>query len=179
MMKDLLRCVEAAQSGDEAALESLLEQLRPVFQRFFKKRIGIRPEIEDLVQNSLLRVHRGLPALKEPAKIRGFAMKAAVFELNDFYRGRYSMRELLIDTLPDHIESASETQLITALDIEKALAELSPGAREILRLREEGYRYKEIAERMGSTEAAVKMMVKRSFEKLRNMLPIIILFPLW
>ena len=39
-----------------------------------------------------------------------------------------------------------------------------------MELREYGYRYEEIANIVGSTEAAIKMQVKRAFEKMRDML---------
>jgi RNA polymerase sigma-70 factor (ECF subfamily) len=169
-MDDLFGRVVAAQSGDAEALEGILRQIRPVFRAFFIKRIGERPEVDDLIQNSLLRIHRGLKDLKDPAKLRGFAMKAALYELNDYYRGRYSVREVLVNTLPDRIGPPTEARLITAMDIDAALAEISSKARNIIELREVGYRYEEIADMIGSTEAAVKMQVKRAFEKLREIL---------
>ncbi len=58
----------------------------------------------------------------------------------------------------------------TQMDLEKALAALSPRARRIIELREYGYRYEEIANIVGSTEAAIKMQVKRAFEKMRDLL---------
>ncbi len=57
------------------------------------------------------------------------------------------------------------------MDIESALAEFSPRARKIIELREIGYRYEEIADMIGRTEAAVRMQVKRAFEKLIKLLP--------
>ena len=47
---------------------------------------------------------------------------------------------------------------------------LSPRARYILELREYGYRYKEIADMIDTSEAAVKMQVKRAFERMRRLL---------
>jgi RNA polymerase sigma-70 factor (ECF subfamily) len=56
------------------------------------------------------------------------------------------------------------------LDIEQALATLTPHARRIVELRAYGYRYQEIARLLQTTEAAVKMQVKRAFEKMRQLL---------
>jgi RNA polymerase sigma-70 factor (ECF subfamily) len=178
-MDDLVQLVHSAQAGDQRAGEQLLIQLQPVFQRFFRKRIGAKIEVDDLVQNSLLRVHRGLPDLKDPEKLRGFAMKAAFFELNDFYRGRYSIRELLLEALPEKEAYNAESVYIDELDVAAALKDLSPRAREIVVLREKGFRYEEIATMIDSTEAAVKMQVKRAFKKLREILTLLFAFFPW
>ena len=56
------------------------------------------------------------------------------------------------------------------MDIERALEVLTPKARRIIELREMGYPYKDIADMVETTEAAVKMQVKRAFERLRGVL---------
>ena len=129
-----------------------------------------RPAVDDLVQNTLLRVHGGLDALKDPERLKAFAMKAALFELHDLYRGRYGPKESLYDPdfPPEAAPSAAEAG--AAVDAERALALLTPRARRILELRECGYRYQEIAEMIGTSEAAIKMQVKRAFDKMRRVL---------
>lgn len=169
------QAVVRAQQGDEAERGRLLAALEPILRAFFRARIGHGPDADDLVQNTLIRVHRGLEALQNPARLKAFAMKAALFELQDFYRGRYSARESLYD--PD-IPPSDPAGMGTAglrLDIEKAMAELSPHARRIVELREMGYPYSEIAETLETTEAAVKMQVKRAFERLREALGALVL----
>jgi RNA polymerase sigma-70 factor (ECF subfamily) len=167
--------VEQAQAGDGAAREQLLVNLEPLLRAFFIKRIGYQSAVDDLVQNTLLRVHGGLEALKDPSRLKAFAMKAALFELHDLYRGRYSPKERLYD--PDRPpESLGEGNTAgAAFDVERALSLLTPRARRILELREYGYRYQEIAEMIGTSEAAIKMQVKRAFEKMRNVLTSVVL----
>ena len=166
--------VRRAQQGDEKARNDILEALNQLLRAFFIKRIGLKPEVDDLVQNTLLRVHRGLADLKDQSSLKAFAMKAALFELQDLYRGRYSAKEMLYD--PDHSpeQRTNDGPASRQLDLEKALQALSPKARRIIELREFGYRYEEIAEMIGSTEAAIKMQVKRAFEKLRGLLVILL-----
>ncbi len=166
------QAVVRAQAGDAAARERLLAALTPVLRGFFRARIGGRTEVDDLVQNALLRVHRGLDELQQPDRLKAFAMKAALYELQDHYRGRYSARETLYD--PDMPPADEGTrpgdQVGLRYDLERALAALTPHARQIIELRELGYPYLEIAETLGTTEAAVKMQVKRAFERLRGLL---------
>lgn len=167
-----------AQQGGERARSLLLERLQPILRGFFVKRIGPRAEVDDLIQNTLLRVHNGLADLKDPERLKAFAMKAALFELHDLYRGRYGMKERLYD--PDQPPSWGEAARdhAAAVDLDRALATLTPKARRILELREYGYPYEEIAEMVGTTEAAIKMQVKRAFERLRRVLALVLLVAL-
>ena len=162
--------VQRAQAGDDAALETVLKRLEPILRAFFIKRIGYRTEVDDLVQNTLLRVHGGLESLRDPERLKAFSMKAALFELHDLYRGRYGPKETLYD--PDLApEPMGDDRVAGAgVDVERALGLLTPRARRILELREYGYRYQEIAEMIGTSEAAIKMQVKRAFDKMRQVL---------
>ncbi len=167
--------VERAQAGDDHAREQLLSNLQPVLQAFFIKRIGLKHTVDDLIQNTLLRVHGGLVALKDPNRLKAFAMKAALFELHDLYRGRYGPKEVLYDPeYPPERAERNDTSAGIAVDLERALSILTPRARRILELREYGYRYQEIAEMIGTSEAAIKMQVKRAFEKMRNVLTAVV-----
>jgi RNA polymerase sigma-70 factor, ECF subfamily len=166
--------VEQAQQGDERARALLLGRLEVLFRRFFVSRIGPRDEVGDLVQNALLRVHTSLHALQRTDRLKAFAMKAAVFELHDYYRGRYSPRESNFDPDLPTPGSVDPAPTGTRIDVERALELLTPKARRILELREMGYPYKEIAEMVDTTEAAVKMQVKRAFERMRSALTTVI-----
>ncbi len=165
--------VQKAQAGDERARARLLAALEPVLRSYFTGRIGRRPDVDDLVQNTLVRLHTSLDDVEKPGSLKAFALKAALFELHDFYRGRYAMKERLYDPEappPPDGGSAENAGAGHRLDAEKALAALSPHARRIIELRAYGYRYKEIAQMIGSTEAAIKMQVKRAFEAMRDAL---------
>lgn len=162
--------VARAQEGDAAARDQLLAAVVPPLRAFFRSRIGAAPEADDLVQNVLLRVHRGLDDLQRADRFKAFAMKAAFFELQDYYRGRHTSREALFDPdlpTPGRVD-AEDVGL--RVDLERALETLTEHARAILEMRELGYPYVEIAETLDTTEAAVKMQVKRAFEKLRDVL---------
>lgn len=158
--------VARARRGDAAARQRMLVALKPILTRFFAGRLGERADVDDLVQNTLLRIHTKLDDLHDEARLRGFAMKAALFELHDYYRGRYSAKEQILDAEQPVADAPEEPGV--ALDVERALADLSPRARRILELRAYGYRYEEIAGMLESTEAAVKMQVKRALEKVRD-----------
>lgn len=135
--------------------------------------------MDDLVQNTLLRLHRALPELNDPSSLKPFAMKAAVFELQDYYRGRYSAKEHLFDPGAPPVVQIVEHDEGIELDYGHMMSAISPNARRILELRAYGYRYDEIGEAVGSSEAAIKMQVKRALDKLRRLFSaLIILNPL-
>ena len=171
--------VQRAQDGDERARTALFRATEPILRGYFTKRIGRDPAVDDLVQNTLVRLHEGLADLQKPGSLKPFLMKAALYELQDYYRGRYDMKETLYD--PDGPPEHTGGEALGArlndgrpsgaeIDVERALAALSDKARRIIELREYGYRYKEIARMVGTTEAAVKMQVKRAFDKMHDAL---------
>jgi RNA polymerase sigma-70 factor (ECF subfamily) len=163
-----------AQAGDARARDAILMHIQPILRGYFIKRIGRQPEVDDLVQNTLLRVHTGLKDLAKPGSLKAFAMKAALYELQDYYRGRYDMKEHLYNPdLPPPAHTEDPTRG-AGMDVERALEVLTPHARRIIELREYGYRYKEIAQMVDTTEAAVKMQVKRAFDKMRDALGVLL-----
>lgn len=162
--------VSLARSGDPDAREALVRAVQPVLRAFFRKRLGSSPDVDDLVQNTLIRIHRGLSDLEQADRFKAFAMKAAFFEVQDFYRGRYSSREALFDPDLPTPGVSYPANVGAEIDAEHALSLLTPKARRIIELRELGYPYAEIAEMVETTEAAVKMQVKRAFDRLRKLL---------
>lgn len=160
--------VERAQQGDDRALQEVIDRLKPMLRAFFTSRIGRRAEVDDLVQNTLLRLHRGLSDLNDLRRLKSFVMKGAVFELQDYYRGRYRGKERLFDPKNPPVIGESEAEAAANIDVERMLSVLSEKARKILEMRELGYRYEEIADALDTTEAAIKMQVKRAFDKMRD-----------
>jgi len=167
--------VQRAKEGDDAAVDAVLRGLEPIMRGYFTRRIGHRTEIDDLVQNSLIRVHRSISDLNNVSRLQAFAMKGALYELQDFYRGRYSARELLHEILEPFGPVTEPDRPEDRLDLDRALSSLTPLARRIIELRQLGFKYTEIAAEVDSSEAAVKMQVKRAFEKLRNLLGVLLL----
>lgn len=162
--------VEQAQQGNAQALNRLMELLDPVLRSFFRKRLGgNRSEIDDLVQNTLLRVIHSLHDLREPDRLKSFTLRAAIFELQDLFRGRYAAREERYQ-VEVHPEPSHQDPQDIRLDVQQAVAQLPERTREILELKEIGYKYQEIALMLGLTESAIKMQVKRAYERLQEIL---------
>ncbi len=160
--------VKQARDGDGAAFRRLVGKIEPMLRAFFVSRLGRRTDVDDLVQNTLVRLHRGISDLKDAERLKSFTMRAAVFELQDYYRGRYSTKERLFDPVRPPKTGSEEPYAAATVDVERVMSILTEKARTILEMREYGYRYEEIADSLGTTEAAVKMQVKRALDKLRD-----------
>lgn len=67
----------AAVAGDRRALEALLRELGPVVLRACRGILG-PTEADDAAQESLIKLARALPSLREEAAARGFATRIAI-----------------------------------------------------------------------------------------------------
>ena len=161
--------VRRARSGEEAAVNLLLVRLKPVLKKYFTGRLKDTFSVDDLVMNTILRTKKSLPKVQTVESFRAFAFKAASYELRDYYRGRYSPKESLPDPERTPESAAQDTSHAAGLrlDIERALRLLSDRARSIIELKLQGYKYREIARTLDTSEGAVKMQVRRAFAALR------------
>jgi RNA polymerase sigma factor (sigma-70 family) len=138
--------------------------------------------VDDLTQETYLRLLRNLTTIREPMKLRSFVAKVALHVTQDYFREKYREKE---EDLEPHLltTSASEgglsrgpdqasldDQAVRKVDLERALAELPDKARQIILLRAEGHKYEEISDQVGLTVSGVKMQVKRNLEKLKTAL---------
>jgi RNA polymerase sigma factor (sigma-70 family) len=70
--------VVAAQSGDPAAREDLVAISLPLVYSIVGRALGEHPDVDDVVQDTMVRVVRDLPALREPDSFRAWLSAIAV-----------------------------------------------------------------------------------------------------
>lgn len=194
-IEETLRLVEAAQGGDERALNKLFERYLPRTRRIVACRMGWRltqvEEYEDLVQETLLRVFRGLERFEARsegsfrrwvAHLVECAIRDAARRATRAKRGGGAVQrwgDLADDTLsssifasetptPSAIASASETEE----RIERCLQKLPERYRELIVLRSLcGMSYEEIAESMGVDRVAtIRMACSRAVQRLAELM---------
>jgi RNA polymerase sigma-70 factor (ECF subfamily) len=178
-LADLLR---KAQQGDENALNLLCRELEGNIRGYFWTKFRDNDIVDDLSQETFIRLLRNLTTIREPMKLRSFVAKVALHVTQDYFREKYRAKE---EELEPHLftTSASEggfdrgsgqaetdDQAVLNVDLERALAELPDKARQIIVLRAEGHKYEEISAQVGLTVSGVKMQVKRNLEKLKTAL---------
>ncbi len=169
------------QKGEKNALENLCKALESIMRGYFRSKFSDASLVDDLCQETYLRLLNNLPTLKEPMKLKNFVLKVSYHVLQDYYREKYHQQEKFsnIDIADDKQDTAFTenihahsplANISETMDIKKALAEFSEKTRKILLLKADGYKYEEIAVMLDISESSVKMQVKRGMEKLKNLL---------
>lgn len=74
---DLTALVVQARAGDTTAREELLGAHLPLIYNIVGRALAGHPDVDDLVQETMLRALRGLPALREPDRFRSWLVAIA------------------------------------------------------------------------------------------------------
>jgi RNA polymerase sigma-70 factor (ECF subfamily) len=150
----------------------LLDELRPVSFAIAYRMLGSVSEAEDVVQESLLRVHQALEAGEQIASPRGFVAtvttRLAINELRsararrERYVGEWLPEPIVTDSGDDparHAEFADSLSLAVLVMLES----LSPEQRAVLLLHDVfDYPYPEIAAIVGKSEVNVRQLATRA-----------------
>ena len=158
--------------GEVTARDRLLDELRPASFAIAYRMLGSVSEAEDVVQESLLRVHQALEAGEEIASPRAFVAtvttRLAINELHsararrERYTGEWLPEPIVTDGLDDparHLETADSLSLAMLVLLES----LSPEQRAVLLLRDVfDYGYAEIARIVGKTPENARQLGARA-----------------
>jgi RNA polymerase sigma-70 factor (ECF subfamily) len=160
------------QEGDSAAASALIDRLSPRLYRFFAAQSGSRPDADDLLQETWLRIHKvrhtyrpGEPALPW---FYAIARHIRVDHYRKSVRTSNGARELeaMAKTAAAIPERSDQGEDLAAL-----LAPLSEGERDVLEmLKVAGMSLEEVARATSSTVGSVKQKVHRAYKKLRTAL---------
>ena len=172
--------------GDEEAFRQLIERHQDrVYGTVAKMLGGTGPDVEELAQEIFLRVWRAAPRYQVKAKFTTWLMTITRNLVFTFFESKKSRRNELSEQAPvggEDFTTAREASLNrTAADelsgkelaeaVEKACAELPHGQRMVVHLRQhEGMEFEEIAKVMGMSLTAVKALMFRARENLREKL---------
>jgi RNA polymerase sigma-70 factor (ECF subfamily) len=162
-----------AQAGDQQAYASLLVLLTSTTRQFARARLGSVTWLDDVVQETLLTVHRALPTY-DPARPFGpWFYAIASSRLIDAVRRerRITRREVPRDPTFDVAAPTAGGDDIDAEAIRAAVGRLPDRQREVieaLKYRDESVR--DIAGRMNMTMSAVKVSAHRGYRTLRKLL---------
>ena len=120
---------------------------------------------EDLTQEVFVRVWQKLPTFRGESALSTWIHTVAVRTTLENMRSE-SRREARVTVTDDPGRYAAEAKRAmpeTAVDLERAIAALPPGARKVLLLHDvTGYRYHEIAEMLGVSLGTVKSQLNRA-----------------
>jgi RNA polymerase sigma-70 factor (ECF subfamily) len=163
-----------AQGGDQAAYASLLVLLTSTTRHFARARLGAVPWIDDVVQETLLAVHRARQTYDPGRPFAPWFYAVASSRLIDAVRRerRVTSRELPGDQLPEpHADQVSERDEIDVDAIHAAVASLPPQQREVIEaLKFQDQSVREVAGRLSMSESAVKVTAHRGYQALKRLL---------
>ncbi|MFJ2633598.1 sigma-70 family RNA polymerase sigma factor [Streptomyces sp. NPDC093221] len=80
--------VSAARAGDQAALDRLVAECLPLVYNIVGRALDGHDDVDDVVQETLLRVVRGLSDLRDPAAFRSWLVAIAVRQVRDREQAR-------------------------------------------------------------------------------------------
>jgi RNA polymerase sigma factor (sigma-70 family) len=83
-----LATVVAAQRGDRDALDALAAGYLPLVYNVVGRAMNGHPDVDDVVQETMLRAVRGVGDLRDPAAFRSWLVAIAIRQVRDSYRDR-------------------------------------------------------------------------------------------
>jgi RNA polymerase sigma-70 factor, ECF subfamily len=167
--------MRAAQDGDRVAYESLLTEVATAVREFVRKRLVNADGLEEVVQDTLLSIHRDRHTYDPQRPFQPWMFAIARHRLFDHTekRRRRSRIEVLSDAEaedPHSSETAARERRAPGI-LRHALAQLSRTQREIIEmLKLDGLSVAEIASRTGMTASTVKVTAHRGYKRLRALI---------
>lgn len=164
--------VNAVLNGDREAFRGLVERYQEAYLLYAGRMVSSRAVAEDVVQESFIAAYEKLETCEYPERFASWCFHIVRNRCHDHLRSprsRPSDPEDL-DALPADGEDPGEA--VERSDLRAvlvgAMASLSPLLREAFVLyHEQSLTYPQMAERLGASESALKMRVKRAREELQ------------
>ena len=163
--------VRAVLAGDRDRYAQLVERYRDRYARYAARMLGSVDAAEDAVQDAFVRAYDQLSQCKEPDKFVGWfflILRNRCFAERRRNRSSASLEAAAEVAAVDRTDGGAETaERRGALQL--ALLALTPDQREVFVLKHvEGLSYGEIAERLSTSIASLKMRMHRAYDRLRE-----------
>jgi RNA polymerase sigma-70 factor, ECF subfamily len=183
--RDNTNLIRAAQQGNTAAFEQLVQQYDRAVLRLTVHLTGSQEDGQDIYQEAFLRAYLNLPRFRFECSFYTWIYRIATnLCLDHLRRRRFRTRELsttnspegeereLLDRIPDERPGASPERNMTSRvlreQIRDALSNLSPRERMVFELKHyHGLQLKTVAGILKTTEGTVKNTLFRATYKLR------------
>ncbi len=171
---NLEKLMQQALAGDQHAYAALLHETARLLRPFLAKRLRLADEVEDLTQEILISIHKARHTYDGNRPYKPWAYAIAKFRLLDHLRTHYADQLRHAVDFDELEESLHEPVTESGMSYESISAEvqkLPAKQATILQLmHQDGYTAKEVAEKTGMTESAVKVAAHRAYKVLRKRL---------
>ena len=173
--------MERYAKGDEDAFAELYDAIAPRLFGFLRKAMRDDVAAEDLMQQTLLQIHRARGSFISGAAVMPWALAIARRLVIDSVRRRRLERRIFSDApaddemLPESAAGMSTDDLVHARRLEQRIQQRLASLPEVQRtayrlLQQEGLSLKLAAEVLGTSVSAVKQRAHRAYEALRALL---------
>ena len=160
--------------GDQRAYATLLQETACLLRPFLARRLSFSNEVDDLTQEILISIHKARHTSDGLRPYVPWAYAIARFRLQDFLRAHYADQLRHAVDFDELEESLPEAVTETGLSYESIHAEVKKlpekQATILQMMHGEGYTAKEVAEKTGMNESAVKVAAHRAYKILRSKL---------
>lgn len=148
------------------SFDEIFETYHPEVYRYVQRLTGRPEEAADITQETFRRL---LEQDESPDDVKGWLVTVALNQVRDRERTASRRRELAAgeDLLPDSPERPDQAygRNERVSEARRALDTLNERDRKMLLLREEGFKYREIAEMVGVKPGSVGTMLARALEQ--------------
>jgi RNA polymerase sigma factor (sigma-70 family) len=163
-----------ARAGDPGAQAQIYALVAPGVFALIRRIVGIRAVAEDVFQDTMIMVFEQLHQYRQEAPLGAWAGKIALSRSLMFLRSPWHRARLSFGSHADAEALLAPAAVCVpgpnpeALDMERALASLTPTARAVVWLFEvEGWSHEEIARSFGRTVSFSKSQLARAHIRLR------------
>ena len=161
-------------AGQAAAFSVLFARYGPRLLRVMSRGVSRPSDVQDLVQQTFLQLHRARHDFRPGAKLRPWLFTIALNLKRQYFRraGRRSEASLAQEGVPEPVAITGDPERdLRSARVRKALDGLPEAQREVIALHWfEGLSFREISEAVGASVSAVKVRAHRGYEKLRRAL---------
>lgn len=161
-------------AGDQRAYAQLLHESARLLRPFLSHRLRVASEVDDVLQEILLSVHKARHTYDGQRPYKPWLYAIAKFRLLDYLRAHYAdpfRHALDFDELEEYLPDDVTESAISYESIRAEVEQLPEKQATILRLiHRDGYTAKEVAEKIGMNESAVKVAAHRAYKVLRKKL---------
>lgn len=164
-------------AGDLLAYRALFDRYAAVLHRLALRRLRSEADAGDVVQQTLLQLHRARNDFRPGSRVRPWLFTIAMNLVRGHYRSKGRRREQSLDGTPHEPAGEGEpegTQLVSEQQkrVHAALAQLPEAQRTVIELHWfDECPYEEISHIVGASVAAVRVRAHRGYERLREILP--------
>lgn len=159
-----------AQAGDRDAYAALLVDVTPLLERYLGRRVSDPTEIHDVVQETLIHLHRARHTYDPRRRFEPWLLAIARHAAIDHARRRIGRlaREVPVDHLPDQpvLDGAPAVQRLA-----QAIEALPPSQREAFELLQlDGLSADAAAARIGVRPGTLRVRAHRAYTRIRALL---------